>query len=47
MSDNEYTIDELETLLELIWKSGSRTEETRELYHKTQQMIIDSEKAID
>lgn len=41
MKQEEYTIEELEKLLELIWKSGDRSIDVQELYHKTQQILFD------
>lgn len=41
MNADKFTEEELEMLLEALWKSGKRTDEARELYHKIQQAIVD------
>lgn len=47
MNADKFTEEELEMLLDALWKSGKRTDDAQELYHKIQDAIVDMRMAID
>lgn len=41
MDAYKFTEEELEMMLDALWKSDKRTDDAQELYHKIQQALVD------